>query len=71
MKTRWTDGFHEDGNFRYLVEDGVFSKGYYIGEARKSGTVRPFVWNERTKTWDSRYLMLKANKKNYERIMWF
>lgn len=62
-ETRWTEGWHEDGNLDYLVEDGLLKRGVINGR-----TVYPYVWSEKLRCYNN--VVLKANKRNYDRLEW-
>lgn len=62
-EVRWTEGWHENGCLEYLVEDGLLKRGVINGR-----TVYPYVWSDKLRCYNN--VVLKANKRNFDRLEW-
>lgn len=59
----WSDGWHEDGKLDYYIEDGRLIRGVMYGK-----TVYPYV--SCTPSGYNNVSGIKANKRNYNRVIW-
>ena len=59
----WKDGWHEDGKLDYYIENGRLIRGVYNGL-----TVYPYVYSKYG-GYDNAS-GIKANKRNYDRVIW-
>lgn len=63
-RTRWTDGWHRvDNNFSYYVENGCLMYGDFCGFS-----LTPYKKNPKG-GYDNKS-GIKANKRNYEKLIW-
>ena len=63
-RMNWKDGWHIDGIIEYYIENGVFIRGKLNGQP-----VAPYVKSK--KAGYDRVYNMKANKRNYGKVIWF
>ena len=68
-RMNWKDGWHIDGILEYYIENGVFIRGFKHCGKLNERPVSPYV-ESKNGGYDRVYNM-KANKRNYRKIIWF
>ena len=67
-RMNWKDGWHIDGIIEYYIENGVFIRGIIHCGKLNVRHVSPYV-ESKNGGYDRVYNM-KANKRNYGKIIW-